>query len=106
MTGRDIEKACKGCTAFEREVLRVVCQIPFGQTRSYGWVAEEVGRSGAARAIGQALKQNPLPIIIPCHRVVRSNGKIGGYRWGKELKKRLLEYEKALCTNCGLIDIR
>lgn len=90
-----IEKVCKGCTAFEKEVLKVVAKIPFGQTRSYGWVAKKVGRPRAVRAVGQALKKNSLPLLIPCHRVVRSDGKIGGYKWGKALKLRLLDYEKS-----------
>ncbi len=95
MTNRDIVRACKGCTPFEKEVLKIVSQIPLGQSRSYKWVAKKIGRPMAARAVGQALKKNPLPFIIPCHRVVRSDGKIGGYRWGKVLKQKLLNYEKA-----------
>lgn len=95
MTTRDIEKGCKGCTPFEKEVLKIVLQIPFGQTRSYKWVADKIGRPMAARAVGQALKKNPCPFVIPCHRVVRCDGKIGDYRWGKVLKQKLLNYEKA-----------
>lgn len=96
MTDEDIEKVCNRCTPFEKEVLKVVSQIPFGQRRSYMWVAKKVGRPKAVRAVGQALRRNPLPIIIPCHRVIRSDGKIGGYRWGKVAKKRLLDYESSL----------
>lgn len=90
-----IERACYGSTLFEREVLKMVSQIPFGQTRSYKWMAKKIGRPMAARAVGQALKKNPLPFVIPCHRVVRTDGKIGGYRLGKALKQKLLNYEKA-----------
>lgn len=68
-------------------------KIPRGQTRSYAWVAEQIGKPKAARAVAQALKRNPWPLIIPCHRVIESNGKLGGYAYGTELKKLFLELE-------------
>ena len=78
---------------FEREVLRAALAIPWGEVRSYAWLAREVGQPGAARAVGQALGRNPVPVLIPCHRAVRSDGGLGGYAFGLELKQRLLELE-------------
>ena len=68
--------------------------IPRGETRSYEWVARKAGSPHAARAVGTALKKNPFTIIIPCHRVVRSDGSLGNYALGSDLKKRLLETER------------
>ncbi len=82
-------------TAFQREVWQITRLIPYGNTRSYSWVAEQIGRPGAARAVGQALAGNPLPIIIPCHRVLTSDGKLGGYSGGIEMKRYLLSLEGA-----------
>ncbi len=79
-------------TEFQREVLDVVASIPWGETMTYGQVAERLGRHGAARAVGRALAANPVPLIIPCHRVVAVNG-IGGYGPGTNLKKMLLDLE-------------
>lgn len=79
-------------TTFERQVWRLVRLIPYGETRSYGWIAKQMGKSGAARAVGQALARNRLPIIIPCHRVV-SDGGLGGYSGGLVVKKSLLHLE-------------
>ncbi len=78
---------------FQRAVLTAIAKIPFGETRSYGWVARAIGKPGAARAVGQALHTNPIPIIIPCHRVVASNGKLGGYGGGLPMKIKLLRLE-------------
>ena len=83
-----------GCTLFEIDVYECIRKIPHGQTRSYAWVAKAVGKPRAARAVAQALKRNPWPLIIPCHRVVHSNGKLGGYAYGVELKKIFLKLEK------------
>ncbi len=83
-------------TPFQKKVWRTVKTIPCGQTRSYKWVAERIGNPQAFRAVGQALKKNPLPGIIPCHRVIRSDGKLGGFSKGWKEKKRLLESENAL----------
>ena len=80
-------------TPFELEVWRVVRLIPYGETQSYKWVAKMVGRPGAARAVGGALGRNPLPIIIPCHRVVASDGGLGGFGGGLEMKRHLLSLE-------------
>ena len=86
----------KQLTLFQKKVYTVVKKIPVGETRSYAWVAREAGRPGAARAVGTALKKNPYTIIVPCHRVVRSDGSLGNYALGADLKRRLLETEKAI----------
>ena len=78
---------------FERGVLAAALAIPWGEVRSYAWLAREVGQPGAARAVGQALGRNPVPVLIPCHRAVRSDGGLGGYAFGLELKQRLLALE-------------
>ncbi len=80
-------------TPFQKKVLEVVKTIPYGETKSYKWVAERMGNPRAARAIGQALKRNPYPEIIPCHRVIRSDGKVGGYSKGIQKKRKLLKKE-------------
>lgn len=80
---------------FRRDVLEVVRTIPYGEVVSYNWVATHVGRPSAARAVGHALHCNPVPIIIPCHRVIGSDGHLHGFRWGLEWKARLLRLEKA-----------
>ncbi|MFA5064969.1 MAG: methylated-DNA--[protein]-cysteine S-methyltransferase [Dehalococcoidia bacterium] len=68
-----------GATPFQRRVWQVVREIPYGQVKSYKWVAERTGRPHACRAVGRALSANPMPLIIPCHRVIRSDGKPGGF---------------------------
>jgi methylated-DNA-[protein]-cysteine S-methyltransferase len=80
-------------TAFQCEVWQLTRLIPYGEIRSYTWVAEQLGKVRAARVVGQALARNPLPIIIPCHRVVAKDGKLGGYSWGIENKRHLLQLE-------------
>ena len=90
----------KQLTAFEWEVLRATLTIPLGETRSYQWIARKIGRPEAVRAVGQALRKNPYPLIIPCHRVVKSDGTLGGYagRFGPR-KARLLAKEREICRN-------
>jgi len=83
----------EGYTPFEQRVWEVTSRIPYGQTRPYSWVAEEIGSPRAYRAVGAALAKNPIPIIIPCHRVLRKDGNLGGYGSGLDMKKRLLEME-------------
>lgn len=80
-------------TAFQAKVWAVTRLIPYGETRNYRWVAEQVGQPAAARAVGQALARNPLPVIIPCHRVISSDGKLGGFSYGLNMKKTLLRLE-------------
>ncbi len=82
-------------TPFQREVWEVTALIPYGETRSYTWVAGQMGKPGAMRAVGQALGRNPLPVIIPCHRVLTNDGKLGGFSGGVEVKRYLLSLETA-----------
>ena len=82
-----------GATLFQRRVWAATGRIPYGETRSYGGVALEIGRPGAARAVGQALGANPIPIVVPCHRVTAAGGGLGGFGGGLELKRRLLALE-------------
>ena len=80
-------------TAFQRQVWQELQRIPYGQTRSYREVAEAIGRPTAARAVARACATNPTALIVPCHRVVRGNGDLSGYRWGVERKRNLLARE-------------
>jgi AraC family transcriptional regulator of adaptative response/methylated-DNA-[protein]-cysteine methyltransferase len=80
-------------TAFQRRVWLALREIPPGSTASYGEVAARIGNPGAARAVAQACASNVLAVAVPCHRVIRSDGQLGGYRWGSERKRRLLERE-------------
>ncbi len=82
-------------TGFQRKVWEALQLIPPGQRRTYGEVARGLGRPGAARAVARACAANPVALLIPCHRVVRSDGSPGGYRWGSERKRVLLEQEAA-----------
>jgi AraC family transcriptional regulator of adaptative response/methylated-DNA-[protein]-cysteine methyltransferase len=81
-------------TAFQRKVWQALQQIPRGQTRSYREIARMIGQPSAARAVARVCAGNPVAVAIPCHRVVRGNGHLAGYRWGLERKQRLLELEQ------------
>jgi methylated-DNA-[protein]-cysteine S-methyltransferase len=83
----------RGSTPFARRVWRVVSKIPYGRVRSYAWVAEELGNPDAARAVGGALGRNPVPIFIPCHRVIGTHGGLRGFGGGLALKSWLLSLE-------------
>ena len=83
-------------TAFQWQVWEALRAIPSGSTRSYSQVAKTLGHPQAARAVARACATNPVALVIPCHRVVRENGDLGGYRWGIERKKDLLERERLL----------
>jgi methylated-DNA-[protein]-cysteine S-methyltransferase len=80
-------------TAFEKMVWNALKEIPYGETRTYKWLAGEICRPQAFRAVGNALGRNPIPIIFPCHRIIESDGSLGGYSSGIEIKRRLLEIE-------------
>ena len=86
-------------SAFERAVLKATLSIPFGETRTYAWVAQKIGKPGAVRAVGSALRKNPWPLIIPCHRVIKSDGSVGRYE-GRDTgrKKDLIALERRLIT--------
>lgn len=83
-----------GLPPFTRDVLRITTQIPYGEVKSYGWVAERLGKPKATRAVGNALGRNRVPVIIPCHRVIRRDGSLGGYALGVKWKQRLLDLER------------
>jgi len=84
-----------GASDFDRAVWETTSTIPFGETRTYSWVAQEIGSPRALRAVGQALARNPLPIVIPCHRVIASTGALGGYQGDSEMKAWLLSSERS-----------
>ena len=81
-------------TEFQKSVWRELLKIPFGKTKTYGEIAKEIGNPKAGRAVGSACNKNPLPIIVPCHRVIGANGKLTGFACGTEIKEWLLDHEK------------
>jgi methylated-DNA-[protein]-cysteine S-methyltransferase len=93
LTEFTVPLSVRGGTAFERSVWREMTTIPYGATRTYGEVAAAVGDRGAARAVGVACNRNPLPVIVPCHRIVGAGGKLVGFGGGLDRKRRLLELE-------------
>jgi len=80
-------------TEFDHSVWTALKEVPFGETRTYKWLAEKIGRPNAFRAVGQSLGRNPILIILPCHRIIESDGNIGGFSAGIDIKRRLLEIE-------------
>ncbi len=97
MTRKEILGKMAGYTPFQQAVWKACIEIPAGQTRSYKWIAERIGRPGAARAVGGALGKNPFAPDVPCHRVIRSDGSPGGFSapGGVRAKLKLLEREKS-----------
>jgi AraC family transcriptional regulator of adaptative response/methylated-DNA-[protein]-cysteine methyltransferase len=86
-------------TAFQMRVWNYLQTIPYGETRSYGEVADAIGKPTATRAVANACAKNPVAILIPCHRVIRGTGEAGGYRWGLDRKRRILESERESVRN-------
>ena len=82
-------------TEFQLKVWKAIMQVPFGETISYQQLAANIGQPEAVRAVATAVGQNPMAVIIPCHRIIHKDGTIGEYHWGRELKEKLLEWEKA-----------
>jgi O-6-methylguanine DNA methyltransferase len=95
----DVPLDLRTLTPFMRSVLQSLRHIPYGDVRNYREIASEVGNPNAQRAVGNAVKRNPVPIVVPCHRVIRTDGKIGGYAGGQEIKERLLQMEGALLAS-------
>ncbi len=90
-------------TPFQREVYQTLATVPYGETWSYGELAAAIGRPGASRAVGSANANNPVPLIVPCHRVIRADGALGGFSapGGVGLKERMLELEKQGCIKAA-----
>jgi methylated-DNA-[protein]-cysteine S-methyltransferase len=91
----DLELSAEG-TDFQQRVWALLVDIPYGATRSYGDIAKELGAPGASRAVGRANATNPIAIVVPCHRVIGSNGTLTGYAGGLSMKEKLLSFEQGL----------
>jgi methylated-DNA-[protein]-cysteine S-methyltransferase len=94
----ELKIAPKG-TPFQEKVWQELCRIPFGRTASYQDIAVRVGNAKACRAVGMANNKNPIPIIVPCHRVIGKDGSLTGFGGGLDIKKQLLELEQGVCTS-------
>jgi O-6-methylguanine DNA methyltransferase len=97
-----------GAPDFQKKVLGAARRIPFGEVRPYAWVAQRIGHPRAVRAVGTALGRNPVPFIVPCHRVLQTGGGLGGYLFGTDVKSRLLSLERTTpvyegCTSTHII---
>jgi O-6-methylguanine DNA methyltransferase len=92
----DVPVDVEGQPRFRVKVWKVLQSIPYGRVRSYGWVARKVGKPRAARAIGGACGANPVPLLVPCHRVIAGDGSLGGFSGGVGVKKRLLKLERVI----------
>lgn len=89
----------RGFSGFQTAVYLAVLEIPAGSFTTYSRIAKRIKRPRSARAAANALAKNPLPVVIPCHRVIRQDGAIGGYKWGEGLKKKLLKLESLLSAS-------
>ena len=98
-TDFDVPVDLRSVTPFMREVLQTLRTIPYGSVRNYREIASQLGNPNAQRAVGNAVKRNPVPIVVPCHRVIKTDGSIGGYAGGQEIKERLLRMEGALLAS-------
>lgn len=96
----DVPLALAG-SEWQKDVWTELTRIPFGETRSYGEIADALGRPGAARAVGRANASNVLPVVVPCHRVIAADGSLGGFNGGLHLKERLLEHEVKTLSAAG-----
>lgn len=95
--------ALETCSKFQQRVLLAEYQIPRGWVSSYGRIAGSLGMKGGARAVGRALSHNPFPIIVPCHRAIRSDGELGGFQGGLKMKRTLLELEGIQFSRAGRV---
>ncbi|MBN1893261.1 methylated-DNA--[protein]-cysteine S-methyltransferase [bacterium] len=111
LKGEDIrfslsEVRLQNCPVFQRKVLTAEHAIPRGWVSTYGLIAGHLGHPGAARAAGNALAKNPFPVVIPCHRAIRSDGSLGGYQGGAKMKRALLEMEGIAFRDPGHVHTR
>jgi methylated-DNA-[protein]-cysteine S-methyltransferase len=93
----------KQCSRFQRSVLRAEHQIPRGRVSTYQLIARHLGKKGGARAVGNALAKNPFPLIVPCHRAIRSDRHLGGFQGGRDMKRVLLKQEGIVFDDCGRV---
>jgi methylated-DNA-[protein]-cysteine S-methyltransferase len=91
---------------FDRAALEIASQIPYGEIRTYKWIAEQLGKPDAARAVGGAMAANPVPLVVPCHRVVKTDGGLGGYSFGLIQKEALLNLERSTSPYIGCASTR
>lgn len=91
---------------FDRAALQIALEIPYGEVRTYKWIAEQLGKPDAARAVGGAMAANPVPLIVPCHRVVKTDGGLGGYSFGLIRKEALLNLERGTAPYIGCASTR
>lgn len=98
--------ALETCSAFQQRVLRAEHRIPRGWVSTYSRIAAHLGVPGGARAVGNALAQNPFPILVPCHRAIRADGALGGYQGGMAMKRTLLEREGLTFSAVGKVALR
>lgn len=108
LSGQDVsfslsEVCLASCGAFQQRVLRAEHAIPRGCVSTYGGIAGHIGVPGGARAVGQALATNPFPLVVPCHRAIRSDGGLGGYQGGVAMKRALLEFEGVAVSPGGRV---
>ena len=89
----EIPVQLEGSTDFQQHVWNAIRQVPYGEVQTYQWIADRIGRPKSVRAVGNAVGANPVSILIPCHRIIRSDGRLGGYGGGLERKRRLLALE-------------
>jgi len=90
----------------EEKVYKKLLEVPLGMVTTYGDLAKAVGIKNGQRVIGRIMNKNPYPVIIPCHRVIKSDGKIGGYAWGKKIKTNMLSKEGVKIKNGKIIDLK
>lgn len=90
---KELVRLCPQGTSFQQSVWKALLDIPQGETRTYAQIADAIGRPKAVRAVGTAIGANPIAYLIPCHRVVRADGGLGGYRWGLAIKQKMLQTE-------------
>ncbi|TSA17601.1 MAG: MGMT family protein [Nitrosopumilales archaeon] len=90
----------------EDKVYKKLLEVPLGMVTTYGELARAVGLTNGQRAIGRIMNKNPYPVIVPCHRVIKSTGKIGGYAWGEQIKTNMLSKEGVKIKNGKIVDLK